>query len=208
MTGERLCRFKGHSAIINSCSVSRRGSNLILSVGDDGQLILWDPREKLLVESWQESYPLTAVAWGHDGSTFFSAGIENDIKVWDLRKKSVSYLLSGHENVITGLRTSPDGGFLLSNSMDNTLKIWDIKPFCAVPNRMIKNLEGAPHGFEKNLIRPCWSADGKYVASGSGDRSMVVWDVKNSRMVYKLPGHKGCVNEVDWHPKESIGNLS
>ena len=24
----------------------------------------------------------------------------------------------------------------------------------------------------------------------------------------KLPGHKGCVNEVDWHPKEPIDRKS
>lgn len=34
---------------------------------------------------------------------------------------------------------------------------------------------------------------------------MVVWDVGVRRIVYKLPGHKGVVNDVDWHPREPIG---
>lgn len=63
---------------------------------------------------------------------------------------------------------------------------------------------GAPHGFEKNLIRPAWSPDGTQIASGAGDRTVVVWDVPSRRILYKLPGHKGCVNDVDFHPREPI----
>ncbi len=60
------------------------------------------------------------------------------------------------------------------------------------------SFEGAPHGFEKNLLRPCWSPDEEFIAAGSADRSVVVWSIPRQRIVYKLPGHKGCVNEVDW----------
>lgn len=86
------------------------------------------------------------------------------------------------------------------------MRIWDVRPFVAGGNRQVKLLEGAPHGIEKNLIRPCWSPDGLHIMCGSGDRTVVVWAVSSSRIIYKLPGHKGCVNQVDWHPNEPIGN--
>jgi Prp8 binding protein len=57
---------------------------------------------------------------------------------------------------------------------------------------------GAPHGYEKNLLRPCWSPNDDYIAVGSGDRSVVIFEKNTRNIVYKLPGHKGCVNEVDW----------
>jgi Prp8 binding protein len=81
--------------------------------------------------------------------------------------------------------------------------MWDVKPF-APADRCVKMFEGAPQGYEKNLIRPCWSPDGNQIASGSSDRSVVVWEVLSRKILYKLPGHKGCVNDVDWHPKEPI----
>lgn len=112
------------------------------------------------------------------------------------------YTLGGHTDTITGLELSPDGTSLLSNSMDNTLGVWDIKPFAVSGDRLIRKLTGAAHGFEKNLLRACWSPDGDFVAAGSGDRSVVVW--YRDRIVYKLPGHKGCVNQVSWHPKEPV----
>ena len=82
--------------------------------------------------------------------------------------------------------------------------IWDVKPFSKNPTRMLRRLDGAPHGFENNLIRASWSPDGLRVAAGSGDRTVVVWDAESARILYKLPGHKACVNDVDFHPKEPI----
>lgn len=31
-----------------------------------------------------------------------------------------------------------------------------------------------------------------------------VWNVATTKILFKLPGHKGCVNEVVFHPKEPI----
>ena len=32
-----------------------------------------------------------------------------------------------------------------------------------------------------------------------------VWNYDTQQLVYRLPGHKGSVNEVDFHPLEPIG---
>ncbi|KAH9255891.1 hypothetical protein BASA81_006066 [Batrachochytrium salamandrivorans] len=177
--GERLRRFKGHTSFVNSCSASRRGPELVASAGDDGLVFLWDPRQKQPAKSFSDQYPLTSISFSLDGGTIFAGGIDNLIKAWDLRNDSVGYTLAGHEDTIT-------------------VRIWDVKPFTLTPSRLWKTFEGAPHGFEKNLIRPCWSPDSQFIAVGSGDRSVVVWDVASSDIVYKLPGHKGCINDVDW----------
>lgn len=124
-----------------------------------------------------------------------------------MRKKSVAYSLTGHMDTVSGISLSPDGNQLLSNGMDNTVRIWDVKPFSATGNRLLKTFEGAPHGFEKNLIRPAWSKDGSMIGVGAGDRTMVIWDAMTRKILYKLPGHKGCVNDVDFHPREPIGKF-
>jgi Prp8 binding protein len=63
---------------------------------------------------------------------------------------------------------------------------------------------GVQHNFEKTLLRCAWSPDGSKVAAGSGDRFVYVWDTASRKILYKLPGHKGSVHEVDFHPKEPI----
>ncbi|CAH3196522.1 unnamed protein product, partial [Porites evermanni] len=35
-------------------------------------------------------------------------------------------------------------------------------------------------------------------------RFVYVWDTNSRRILYKLPGHDGSVNDVDFHPNELI----
>jgi Prp8 binding protein len=109
--------------------------------------------------------------------------------------------MAGHTDTITSLQISPDSQTLLSNSHDSTVRTWDIRPF-APTNRQVKTYDGAPVGLEKNLIRASWDPKGEKIAAGSGDRSVVVWEAKTGKLLYKLPGHKGTVNDVRFSPND------
>ena len=80
-------------------------------------LQLWDLRAKRSAHTMSEEYQILAVAFGEAGDQIYTGGIENVIKVWDLRKVEVAMTLKGHTDTITGLRVSPDGNHLLSNAM-------------------------------------------------------------------------------------------
>lgn len=202
-TGERLKKMKGHTSIVNSVCSSKVDNDLLVSAGDDNMINIWDIRTKGAINQIEDKYQVTSVCWSLDGSTVFSGGIDNQVKAWDIRKGAMLYSMKGHTDTITCLRISPDGNQLLSNSMDNRVMTWNVRAFVS-GERFLKCYEGAPHGFEKNLIKSCWSSDGLFIASGSGDRSVTIWNANTQSIAYKLPGHKGCVNEVDWHPKEPI----
>ena len=60
----------------------------------------------------------------------------------------------------------------------------------------------------QNLLKCAWSPDGSKVSAGSGDRFVYVWDTTTRRILYKLPGHAGSVNETDFHPLEPIGECT
>lgn len=111
--------------------------------------------------------------------------------------------MKGHCETITDLTLSPNGNYLLSNAMDNTVRIWDIKPFISQDSdtREVMVLRGAMHNYEGNLLKCNWSPDGKRAAAGSSDKFVYVWDVDQGKLLYKLPGHKGSVNEVVFHPE-------
>lgn len=198
-TGMRIRRHVGHEEVINCMDVSRRGEEVLISGSDDGYIGIWDPRTKAAVDFIPTEFPVTAVAMAEAGNEIYSGGIDNDIKVWDTRKKAVVYSMIGHHDTISSLRVSPDSQTLLSNSMDSTVRTWDIRPF-APTNRHIRTFDGAPKGMENNLIKASWDAQGKRIAAGAGDGTTVIWAADTSKLLYKLPGHKGSVNCAEFSP--------
>jgi Prp8 binding protein len=98
---------------------------------------------------------------------------------------------------------SPNGNYLATYSLDSALIIYDVRPFSSDPMRVYRSLTGAPSGFEQTLIKVSWSKhdNGARIAVGGGDRTVTVWEVETGKVLYKLPGHKGTVTGVDFHPR-------
>jgi Prp8 binding protein len=126
-------------------------------------------RTKKHVLSEKFKFQITSVAFNSTAETIFAGGIDNQIKIYDIRKRATENVLIGHTDTITGLALSNDGNYLLSNSMDHSIRCWDIRPFVQ-GNRCVKVFHGAVHNFEKNLLRVCWSRDDTLISAGSADR--------------------------------------
>ncbi|KOB72547.1 WD repeat-containing protein 57 [Operophtera brumata] len=191
-TGTRIKKLKGHASFVNSVNAS-----------DDNTIKLWDARKRNPIASFDSTFPVTSVLFNDTAEKIISGGVDNVIKIWDIRNNQIAYKIKGHTDTVTGLALSNDGSYLLSNSMDSTLRIWDVRPF-APSERCVKLMSGHAHNFEKNLLRCAWSPDGSKVAAGSSDRHLYVWDTTSRRVLYKLPGHHGAVNDVHFHHKEPI----
>lgn len=116
-----------------------------------------------------------------------------------MRKKSVAFSLSGHSDTVTSLEVSPDSQMLLSNSFDNTVRTWDIRPF-ASDSRGLKTYDGTVSGPEKNLYKATWDGAGRRIAAAAGDGTAVVWEATSGKLINKVPGHKGAVNDVRFSP--------
>merc|ERR1711998_376092 len=202
-TNKRVKKFQDHDSHVNSVCCARQDSHLLVSASDDCTAKLWDTRVRGSLHTFPERYQITACAFSADDQMAFTGGIDNVIRAWDKRKNDVAFVLAGHSDTVTSLRLSPDGSYLMSNAMDSSVRIWDVRPYAPL-ERCKKMLTGAVHNFEKNLLRCSWSPDGRRVASGSADRFVYVWDTTTRQILYKLPGHVGSVNEVDFHPTEPI----
>ncbi|KAJ7127631.1 U5 snRNP complex subunit [Mycena epipterygia] len=211
-TGQRVRKIRAHREIINSVDrtmAGGSGTELVATGSDDGCVRIWDGGEdggKLPIAEFEVGCPVTAVCWSADGASVYAAALDNEIHIYDLRKATQLSTLTGHTDTPTSLALSPNGSFLLSPSFSSQVLIHDVRPFSPSPTRVHRVLVGAPAGFEHTLLRAAWSRSdgGARVAVGGADRMVCVWDVESARVVYKLPGHKGTVTAVDFHPKEPI----
>jgi Prp8 binding protein len=206
--GYRTRKFADHTSIVNSCSAARDTPNAMISGSDDYSAIIWDARSKYGAQTLYHDYPVLATCIAHDGTSAYTGGIDNIIRRYDLRKSDEAVedmSLKGLTDSITGLALSADGARLLSNAMDSSLCSWDVRPFVVDENNRCERVfEGVHHGAEKNLLKCSWSPDGEKVACGSADRVVKIWDATSSKLLYYLPGHKGSVNDVIFHPLEPI----
>lgn len=49
-------KFKGHTNVINSVDVSKKGTELLVSGSDDNTFKLWDPRVKKYLANYEVNY--------------------------------------------------------------------------------------------------------------------------------------------------------
>ncbi|KAH1096006.1 hypothetical protein J1N35_012927 [Gossypium stocksii] len=197
-TGKQIKKMAEHSSFVNSCCPSQRGPPLVVSSSDDGTAKLWDMHQRGAIQTFPDKYQITAVSFSDTSDKIFTGGIDNNVKVWDLRKGEVSMTLQGHQDMIKMVPIF-------------SLMVWIANSaygICALTHhrivRCMKLFEGHQHNFEKNLLKCGWSPDGSKVTAGSSDRMVYIWDTTSRRILFKLPGHTGSVNETIFHPNEPI----
>ncbi|SIO73171.1 Prp8 binding protein [Babesia microti strain RI] len=198
---KRIKKFVGHCGIVNGCYGC--GERCIVSASDDGCVKLWDIRTKKQINSLQHDFQILSVCADSLGEFIYCGSLDNIIRVYDSRTFKQIMQLQGHKDCITSVHLNNNGTKLASNSMDQTIIIWDVQPFCQNNTRIESTLTGPTHDFEHNLIKTRWGK-GSLLASGSADSNVYVFDTLESKMLYKLGGHSGSVNDVALHPHQPI----
>lgn len=223
--GTTRLRTHRHEGIVNAVAATR---DTHASASDDGTVRLWDLRQTRPVAVIQSplatNTPLPWTAVALDDTLLMVGGLDGAVMIWDramLPSSSSSHTttpltldtLQGHTDTITSLALHPQGTHLLSQSMDGTLRVWDVRPYVE-HGRSVGVLRGSVPAASGPLLRCAWNAQGTMVAGGSADRYVHVWDTAHlletrqnnnnmkmmGRELYALPGHKGCVNAVAFHP--------
>jgi Prp8 binding protein len=57
---------------------------------------IWDTRKRHFANLLEAKYPVTAVCFSADGTQAISGGVDNVVRVWDLRNNQVLHALEGH----------------------------------------------------------------------------------------------------------------
>ena len=102
-----------------------------------------------------------------------TGGDDNQIKIWDLRKKSCVHIVPAHFKLVSSINFEADEGkYMVSTSYDGRCKIWNTRDWTYVV---------ALTGYESKLSSAAVSRDTKYIITTSFDRTFRLWERKKEK---------------------------
>jgi WD40 repeat protein/transcriptional regulator with XRE-family HTH domain len=205
-TGQCLKTYSGHQNWVMSVAVSRDGQSLISGSGDQ-TIKLWDTKTGQCLKTFiGHDQAVWSVALSNGGKTLVSSSSDQTVKLWDVETGQCLKTLAGHTNRVYSVAWSPNGQTIASGSFDASVRLWDVES-----GQCSKTLSG----HTKQVYAIAWSpippltplnkgGEGGIVASGSGDRTIRLWDVRTGQCLRTLLGHENWVYAVAWSPDGQI----
>eukprot|EP00794_Sanderia_malayensis_P013933 gene13933-15385_t len=192
-----------HEAPVTTISWFPNVEFLLASGSADNSVRIWNSEsgDRLSVLREHSGWILDST-FNSSGSVLATSSWDKTIGIWDISTLKLSQSLQGHTDGVWGCAFRSaygEDGVLCSASEDSSLKIWDLR--ADGHWHSASNLVGA----HDDAIRCCaWSSCGNYVAAGSADSKISVWDIRENRVLTILSGHSDMVTDVKFLPFEAI----
>jgi WD40 repeat protein/energy-coupling factor transporter ATP-binding protein EcfA2 len=195
-------RFKDHKNRVNSISFSPNGQR-IASGSEDKTIKIWDLMGHPLQTLKMQKNQITSVSYSPDGKMLASASNDNSIVVWKENNgkfKDFKKLL--HNDRVKAVSFSPDGKILASAGWDGLIKLWNLNGNLI----KIQDLNGKPNKSQKRskkqITSLSFSIDGRTIAAGSLDKSVILWNFKDNsvKKLSEQNGHLDRVMSVSFSP--------
>jgi transducin (beta)-like 1 len=176
-------------------------NNVFASCSSDGTVLLCQVGDRAPLRSWTgHRGEVNAVRWDPAKTRLASCSDDGTARIWlpSAASPEAARVLQGHSAALYSLQwaprgegsRNPDKGPLLATaSFDASVRVWDPE---TGECRFV--LAGGHSGMVYSLA---WSPDGDYLASGSADRSVNVWSMRDGSLVRSYTGPSG-VFELDF----------
>lgn len=179
-------------------------TNKIVTGSHDRTLKLWDIHRMACYKTLfagSSCNDLVVCTGSPISSTIISGHIDKKIRFWDTRAETTpnEVVLGGK---ITSLDISANGFTLLACVRDDTLKTIDLRM-----NQIIKTYcsDGFRVAFDYARAKFSPDGDNEYIACGSSDGSVFVWNTLSGRVEKILRDeHRSSVIATTWDPKGQI----
>lgn len=161
---------------------------MVATAARDNSIIVWERvTGKRLLEITTPSQA-QSVSFSPDGKKIVTQTWKSHPEVWDIASRKLLFTLKGHTKLITGAVYSPDGKYIATVSVDKITILWNANTGERL--HTFKGAEQPPKGYTDNALEtvsPCFSADGKKMAFGSGYLAKIC-DISTGKTLHVLQG--------------------
>lgn len=212
--------LEGHSEIVLTLDHGPDG-RLLASGSKDRTARLWAPREG---EEW--GYGCVGVCEGHaesvgavamsrkkeEGSPVFlvTGSQDRTIKLWDLSEVPTSaggdavhckslVTVKAHEKDINSLDVAPNDRYVVSGSQDRTAKVFEVE-YTTTGRGATATLKeiGVCKGHKRGVWSVKFGRAERVLATGSGDKTVKLWNLEDFTCVKTFEGHTNSVLRVEF----------
>lgn len=155
-------------------------------------LKIWDAtsgKEAHTLAGYNKDMPAFSISWSPDGKRL-AAGGGDALRVWDVSSGKTIYSIEASPIGSTCVAWSPDGK-KVAGCGGEKITVWDI-------GRKEELWSGKGHSAPLGTL--AWSPDGMKLASGSWDRTVVIWDPTTGKIIKSLSAGRLAVYQVAWSP--------
>ncbi|KAF9067617.1 hypothetical protein BDP27DRAFT_899473 [Rhodocollybia butyracea] len=201
----------GHTQFIRSVAFSPDGKQ-ILSLSHEAARI-WDAytgTEIIAIPTPKGTYAYSAT-FAPNGQHIVLGYRDTLLRIWDVQTGAlVSAPIDGHSGVVLAVSVSPDGTRIASGSVDKTIRVWDAQELSAAlkvdaqhanDQEIVQMYHPSGTGHTSAVQCVAFSPKGDYIASGSWDRTVCVWDAHTGTVVAgPFHGHEDRVYCIAFSP--------
>lgn len=225
-TGDFERTLKGHTDTVQDIGFDHTGKYLV-SCSADMTVKLWDFQSYECLRTMHgHDHNVSSVCFLPSGDHVVSCSRDKSIKMWEVSTGYCVRTFTGHRDWVRMVRVNSDGSLLASCSNDQTVRVWvvgtkECKLELREHDHVVECIAWAPESAHPHLLGGNGSGDsnrraltggatssaasppqgtGPFLASGSRDKTIKLWDVSTGLAVFTLVGHDNWVRGVKFHP--------
>lgn len=140
-----------------------------------------------IMENWRNqsyfgyklgSFAINCLDIGPNRNTLAIGRDRGDVILWDIPKKELIRIISGHQSTVTDIQFSPDGKLLLTTSRDGTARVWDLNDSRKLPIILDDHNDW--------VLTGSFDPTGRKVITGGGDEHIRTWPIDPAFLAFRI----------------------
>jgi len=187
--GDLLHNLQDRKKVVSCVQISPDGK-FVVSGSYGGRAALWTTGGELVNSFQANPGNLTSALLSSDMKTIATAGLGDNIQIWEMPDWNNLATLAGHTTAVTVHRYIRNGAVLVSSGYEGGIKFWDTANW-----KLVKSLDPQLAG----MRAVAFSADEEILAV-SGESQVKLFDVIDFSLLYTLPVTTRVINGIAFSP--------